>query len=145
VPSDWNVGQGWSIPGAFDDLVGSFSNQPLSPPCTTSGNSITCGPPLSSLQPGGMLVDVYSNGSTTWRISSQPGTPTTVSGMSARVAVQPSSQQDCTGLGADRSRTEIIALTNPPEDYFEISICSRGVADAVGARVMASVRVAPLG
>jgi hypothetical protein len=48
-------------------------------------------------------------------------------------------------LGADRSRTELIAYPQPPEDYREIAICSRGVADVVGAGVMASVRVVLLG
>jgi hypothetical protein len=141
VPSGWNAGQGWVLPASFADLVGSLSNQLLSPPCTTSWNSITCGPPLTSLQPGAMLVDVYSNGNPLWTLSSQPGTPTVVSGMAARVAVQTGSQSACSGLGADRSWTEVIALASPPDDYYEVSICSRGVAEAVGERVMASVRV----
>jgi hypothetical protein len=88
VPSNWNVGQAWVIPGSFADLIGSFSNQPLSPPCTTSGNSIACGPPLQSLQPRGILVDVYNNGAPTWSLSSEPGVPATVSGLSAKVDVQ---------------------------------------------------------
>jgi hypothetical protein len=144
VPSNWNIGQAWVVPGSFVDLIGSFSNQPLSPPCTTSGNSIACGPPLQSLQPGGILVDVYNNGAPTWSLSSEPGVPATVSRLSAKVDVGTGGDQ-CSGLGADRSRTEFIALSTPPEDYFEVSICSRGVPDDVGSRVMASVRVALLG
>jgi hypothetical protein len=61
VPSDWNAGEAWVIPGSFSDLVGSFSNQLLSSPCTTSANSIECGPPLTTLQSGGILVEVFSN------------------------------------------------------------------------------------
>jgi hypothetical protein len=141
VPADWNVGQGWTIPGSFADLVGSLSNEILLPPCTTSGNSTACGPPVTSLQRGAVLVDVYSNGSPLWTLSSQPGVPTVVSGMSARVSAQTGSQSACSGLGADRSWTELIALASPPEDYDEVSICSRGVAPAVGERVLASVRV----
>jgi hypothetical protein len=141
VPSDWNVGESWTMFGSFEDLMGSFSNQLLSPPCTTSGNSTECGPPLTSLEPGAMLVDVYHNGSPLWTISSQPGTPMTVSGMPARVTVEAGSQGACYGLGADRTRDEVIVMPASSDNYFEIAICSRGVPDAVGARVMASVRL----
>ena len=139
------MGDAWVIPGSFADLVGSFSNQLLSPPCTTSGNSIECGPPLATLQPGGILVEVFSNGAPTWTIDDQPGMPTTVSGLNARLDVESGSRGACTELGADRSRTELIAFPQPPEDYLEIAVCSRGVADWVAARVMASARVVLLG
>jgi hypothetical protein len=141
VPSDWNVGPRAAFAGSFIFLTGSFSNQLLSPACTTSGNSITCGQPLTSLQPGGILVDVYDNGNPTWTLRSEPGVPATVSGLSAKLDIETGGQQACGGLGADRSRTEFIAMSSPPEDYYEISICSRGVPDDVGARVMASIRV----
>jgi hypothetical protein len=88
-------------------------------------------------------VDVYNNGAPTWSLGTEPGVPATVDGLAAKVDVGTGGEQ-CGGLGADRSRTEFIALSNPPEDYLEVSICSRGVPDDVGARVMASVRVAPL-
>jgi hypothetical protein len=141
VPADWNAGQGWTIPGSFADLVGSLSNQILLPPCTTSGNSTMCGPPVTSLERGAVLVDVYSDGNPLWTLSSEAGVPTVVSGMSAKISVQTGSQSACSGLGADRSWTEVIALPSPPEDYYEVAICSRGVAPAVGERLLASVRV----
>ena len=145
MPAPWNVGQPWVMPSSFTDLVASFSNQALSPPCTTSANSISCGPPLTTLQPGAMLVEVFQNGFPTWNLSSQPGTPTTVSGLAAKVDVGAGAGGPCGSLGGDRSRTEVIPFPSPPEDYVEIDVCSRGVADAVGARVIASVRVALLG
>jgi hypothetical protein len=141
VPSDWNVGPPATFAGSFSFLTGSFSNQLLSPACTSSGNSITCGLPLTSLQPGGILVDVYDDGNMLWSLSREPGVPVTVSGLSAKVDVEAGGRQACAGLGADRSRTEFIAMSDPPEDYYEISICSRGVPDDVGARVMASIQV----
>ena len=143
LPTNWNVGQAWVMPSSFSDLVGSFSNEALSQPCTTGANSIECGPPLTTLQRGGVLVEVFQNGAPTWTINSQPGAATTVSGLSARVDGQTGSQAACGGLGSDRSRTEVIALPNAPDNYFEIAICSRGLADAVGARIMASVQVTP--
>ena len=143
VPSDWNAGEAWVIAGSFSDLVGSFSNQLLSSPCTTSWNSIRCGPPLTTLHPGGILVEVFSNSAIdpNWTIGAQPGVPTTVSGLTAQLDVETASHGACTELGADRSRTELIAYPQPPEDYIEIAVCSRGLADWVSARVMASVRV----
>ncbi len=147
VPSNWNVGERWVISGSFSDLVGSFSNQLLASPCTTSANSIECGPPLTTLQPGGILVEVFSNSALNpdWTIGGQPGVPTTVSGLTAQLDVQSGSRGACAELGADRSRTELIAYPQPPEDYIEIAVCSRGLTDWVGARVMASVRVVLLG
>jgi len=147
VPSNWNVGEPWVMSGSFVDQVGSFSNQVLSSPCTVSGNSIECGPPLTTLQPGGILVEVSANSaiSPAWTLGGQPGVPTTVSGLTARLDVEAGSRGACADLGADRSRTELIAYPQPPEDYLEIAVCSRGLADAVGARVMASVRVILLG
>ena len=104
-------------------------------------------PPLTALQPGAILVEVFSNSAINpdWTIGGQPGMPTAVSGLTARLDVVTGSQGACAGLGADRSRTELIAYPQPPEDYFEIAVCSRGLADAVGARVMASVHVILLG
>src|ERR1700681_4038970 len=85
VPSNWNVGEAWVQSSSFSDLVGSFSNQSLSPPCTTSPNTISCGPPLALLQPGAMLVEIWQNGSPQWSLDSQPGTPTRVSGLPAKL------------------------------------------------------------
>jgi hypothetical protein len=145
VPSNWNAGEAWIQASSFTDLVGSFSNQSLSPPCTTSANSIGCGPPLSSLQPGAMLVDIYHDGSPQWTIDSQPGAPTTVSGLLAKVTDQAGAQGYCSGMGADRSRREVIAFADAPDNYFEIDICSRGVPAEVGTRILGSLRLTPLG
>jgi hypothetical protein len=142
VPSNWNVGEAWIQPSSFTDLVGTYSNQSLSDPCTTGANSITCGPPLQSLQPGTVLVEVFQNGSPAWTLDSEPGTPTTVSGQPARMTELTGARGQCTGLGADRSRSEFIPFPTNSNNWVEIDICSRGVADSVGARIMASVSVA---
>ena len=88
-----------------------------------------------------MLVEISHDGNPLWTIDSQPGTPTTVSGWQARVSDTPGIQGACGGLGGDRTRTEVIAFPDAPDNYFEIDICSRGVADNVGARIMESVKV----
>lgn len=142
VPSNWNVGEAWIQPSSFTDLVASFSNQSLSAPCTTSANSIECGPPLQSLQPGTMLVEIFQNGSPNWNLDSAPGTPTTVSGQPARVTNLAGGQGYCSGLGADRSRSEFIPFPAETDNWIEIDICSRGVTESVGARIMQAVTVA---
>jgi len=143
VPSNWNAGEAWIQASSFSDLVGSFSNQSLSPPCTTGPNTIECGPPLTSLQPGAMLVEIWQNGSPNWTLDSQPGTPTLISGLPARVTDQTGSQSYCSAFGADRTSTVVIAFPSAPDNYFEIDICSRGLAETVGARIMKSVQVTP--
>lgn len=144
VPSGWNVGAADLQPSSFSDLIGSFSNQSLSPPCTTGPSTIECGLPLTLLESGAMLVVVSHDSSPLWAIDSQPGTPTTASGWQARVIDEPAAQGLCSGLGADRTRTEVIAFPGAPDNFFKFDICSRGVADAVGARIMESVQLSPL-
>jgi hypothetical protein len=141
VPSDWNVGEAWIQPSSFTDLVGSFSNQPLSPPCTTGPNTIGCGLPLQSLQADAVLVEIWQNSFSNWNLDSEPGTPTTVSGLTARVADQSGGAGYCGGLGADRTRREFIPFPSAPDNWIEIDICSHGVADTVGARIMGSIAV----
>jgi hypothetical protein len=143
VPSNWYVGEAWVMSGSFADLTGSLSNQTLSPPCRTGGNSIECGPPLTELQPGGILVEVWQNGRPEWTLDSQPGTATTISGLAARVAFEAGGQGQCVAMSADRTRTAAVAIPANPSDYFEIDICSRGVSDTVGARILESLQVTP--
>lgn len=88
-----------------------------------------------------MLVEIFQNGSPAFNFESEPGTVTTVSGLPARVSDESGSVGQCSGLGADRSRSEVIPFPGPPHDWIEIDICSRSVADAVGARIMRSVAV----
>jgi hypothetical protein len=143
VPTNWNTGGAWAVAGSFSDLVGSVSNQSLSSPCTTGPSSITCGPPLTSLQDGAMLVEIFHDSSGISSVESHPGTPTTVSGLAASSTDSSGSAGPCTGLGADRTRTVIIPFPSAPDNWIEVDICSRGVDDAVGARIMASVAVSP--
>lgn len=127
--------------GLFSDLIGSVSHQSLSPPCTTGPNTIECGPPPALLQPGAILVEISHNGSPLCTIDGYPGTTTIVWGRPARVTDEAGAQGYCTGRAADRTRTEVIAFPEAPDNYFEIDICSRRVADAVGIRVMESIQV----
>jgi hypothetical protein len=114
------------------------------PPCSTTWNGISCGPPLDSLQLGAALVEVFHDSFfEPWNFSDQPGTPLLVSGLSAKLVVTTGSGA-CGGLQADRSRTELIAYPDAIDNYIYVAVCSRGIPDAVSARVMDSVQVTPL-
>ena len=91
-----------------------------------------------------MLVEIWQNGSPQWSLDSQPGTPTRVSGLPAKLTDQAGGQGYCSGLGGDRTRMEVIPFPNAPDNHVDIVVCSLDVADAVGARVIGSVRVTPL-
>lgn len=94
-----------------------------------------------------MLVEIYEKGSPQWTLDHEPGTPTMVSGLAARVTVQTTHQGACGGMGADSARTEFIALPTAA-NYVEIDICSRGLNSgqyAAATRMLASIRVTPLG
>ncbi len=144
MPTNWEAGDSWVSPGSLGTLMGSFSNQTLSPPCTTTWNSITCGPPLNSLEPGAVLVEVFHDSFfQPWNFSDQPGTSLLVSGLPAKL-VATTGNGACGGLQGDRSLTELIAYPDAIDNYIDVAVCSRGVADAVIARVMNSLQVTPL-
>jgi hypothetical protein len=94
-----------------------------------------------------MLVQVYRDGFPRWTLDGEPGTPTMVSGLAARVAVQRGDGDACAGLNGDTARTEFIALP-AADNYVEIALCSRGAdtgPSSAGSRIMASVQVSPGG
>jgi hypothetical protein len=141
VPANWYIGDGDLVAGSFSDLLVSFSNQSLSPPCKTGPSTITCGEPLTSLQPGAVLVDVSHNSLIPGPAHSWPGTPTTVSGRPAWETDEHGAQGPCAALDGDRTLSEVIPLPEAPDNYLEIDICSRGVVDSVGTRIIQSVHM----
>jgi len=145
LPSNWNAGEAWTQPSSFSNLTGSFSNQSLSSPCSSGPSTLSCGPPITSLQRGAVLVEVFQNGFPGWTLDTQAGTPMTVSGLPARLAVDTGAHDDCASLGGDRTRTLLVAYPGAVGNYFDIEICSSGVTDAVGARIDESVRITPIG
>jgi hypothetical protein len=88
-----------------------------------------------------MLVEVWRDASTISNLTTQTGTPATVSGLAASTTDEAGSAGPCTGLGADRSRTLVIPYPSAPDNWIEVAVCSRGVAEAAGARIMESVAV----
>lgn len=115
-----------SYPSSFTDMVAAVSNQPIHDPCTTSGNTITCAEPLNTLDTGGLLVEWWVDGFPQWSLAKEPGTPTTIDGLQARMQQHSGSSLGCpAGLGAQISIRVAIART-APGNYFELDACARG-------------------
>jgi hypothetical protein len=105
----------------FQPLV-YLSTQRVHDPCSTQGNTTSCGFPVDRLQPGGVLV--------TWNASSPPATGLG-SGSRIRVGGRVARRVDTTGgicrsIGADRT-VDVRIQTHPlPSTPTEFTACLRG-------------------
>ena len=99
-----------------------LSTQPVHDPCSTKGNTTSCGFPVGRLQPGGVLV--------TWNASSPPamgvgpGSEIKVDGREARRL--DTAGGICRSIGADRT-VDVLIQTRPlPSTLTEMTACLRG-------------------
>jgi hypothetical protein len=111
----------WSGELHFRPLV-YLSTQPVHDPCSTKGNTTSCGFPVGKLRPGGVLV--------TWNASNPPaiglgrGSRIKVDGREARRVDTPGGI--CRSIGADRT-VEVLSQTRPlPSPLTEMTACLRG-------------------
>jgi hypothetical protein len=99
-----------------------LSTQPLQDPCSTRGNTTSCGFPVKQLEPGGVLV--------TWNASSPPalalgpGSRIRVDGREARRVDTAGGM--CRRIGADRTIDVLIATRPLPSTPTEFTACLRG-------------------
>ncbi len=107
-----------------------LSTQPLHDPCSTKGNTTSCGFPVGQLEPGGVLV--------TWNASGPPamglgaGMRTQVGGRAARRV--DTAGGICRSIGADRT-THVLIQTRPfPSSLTEFTACLRGPGLAASER-----------
>jgi hypothetical protein len=102
-----------------------LSPQPTGNPCRTTGLVTSCGWPLASLQPGGVLVVWQNRGYPGWSIRSAPGRALLVGGRRARV--QTSRPGTCAAIHADE--TISVAIERPlPGNWTSVTACLRGPA-----------------
>jgi hypothetical protein len=99
-----------------------LSTQPVHNPCATHGNTISCGFPVQSLEPGAVLV--------TWNASAPPGVGLGP-GSPLRVGGRPARRVDtaggmCRSIGADRTIDVLIATRPLPSTLTEFTACLRG-------------------
>lgn len=105
----------------FQPLV-YLSTQPVHDPCSTQGNTTSCGFPVGQLRPGGVLV--------TWNASSPPATALGP-GSRIRVGGDPARRVDsaggiCRSIGADKTIDVLIQTRPLPSNLTELTACLRG-------------------
>jgi hypothetical protein len=99
-----------------------LSTQPLRDPCSTNGNTTSCGFPVKQLEPGGVLVTW--NASTPPAMALGPGSRIRVDGREARRVDTAGGM--CRRIGADRTIDVLIATRPLPSMPTEFTACLRG-------------------
>jgi hypothetical protein len=99
-----------------------LSTQPVQDPCSTKGNTTSCGFPVKQLEPGGVLV--------TWNASNPPATTL---GPGSRIQVDghlarrvDTAGGMCRSIGADRTIHVLIPTKPLPSTPTEFTACLRG-------------------
>jgi hypothetical protein len=105
----------------FNPLV-YLSTQPVHAPCSTNGNTTSCGFPVDHLQPGGVLVTWETNGLLAMGLG--PGTQIQVGGHLA--ARQNKTGGECRKIGADRTIDVAVATHSLPSALTYLTACLRG-------------------
>lgn len=105
----------------FNPLV-YLSTQPVHAPCSTKGNTTSCGFPVDHLQPGGVLVTWETNGLLAMGLG--PGTAIQVDGHPA--ARQETTGGECRRIGADRTIDVAVATHTLPSALTYFTACLRG-------------------
>jgi hypothetical protein len=99
-----------------------LSTQSVQDPCSTKGNTTSCGFPVGQLQPGGVLV--------TWNASNPPAVALGP-GLRIQVDGREGRRVDtaggiCRSIGADRT-VDVLVQTRPlPSPLTEMTACLRG-------------------
>lgn len=99
-----------------------LSTQPVQNPCSTRGNTTSCGFPVEQLEPGGVLV--------TWNASNPPAM-SLGPGSRVRVDGHQAGRVDtaggiCRSIGGDRTIDVLIATKPLPSTPTELTACLRG-------------------
>ena len=132
----------WAGELHFQPLV-YLSTQPLHDPCSTYGNTTSCGFPVAQLQSGGVLL--------TWNASGPPATGL-ASGSRIRVGGHPARRVDsaggiCRQIGADKTINVLVQTQPLPSTLTELTACLRGPGLAQEERsveaLLASTKFSP--
>jgi len=99
-----------------------LSTQPVQDPCSTKGNTTSCGFPVKQLEPGGVLVTW--NASTPPAMALGPGSRIRVDGREARRVDAAGGM--CRSIGADRTIDILIATRPLPSTPTQFTACLRG-------------------
>ena len=99
-----------------------LSTQPVHDPCSTHGNTTSCGLPVSHLRPGGVLVIWEVNGIPAMGLG--PGARIRVGGHPATRVVTRGGI--CKKIGADRTMGVVVATSPTPSPLTYLTACLRG-------------------
>jgi hypothetical protein len=127
-PASW-MPRKYEVVSSFSSAIVYLSNQPLHDPCTRSriaaGESITCGHPLTHLDPDGILVEWSRHGFPGWNLSLAPGTPQRIAGRPSRHAIR--RPGDC-AIQIDGADETIVAFISRPvtHNWYQLLACLRG-------------------
>jgi len=128
-PSSWKVSH-------YDDWVSTreaklvyLSTEPTHDPCVRSGNTITCGDPISSLRSGGVLVAWAELGFPGWNLNWEKGSPLQIDRLPAKLDVLqlPAADprvQGCIQMGGDESVLAWVAR-RAQSNAYALSACLR--------------------
>jgi len=121
-PADWKAYPfRWTGELHFRPMV-YLSTQPVQDPCSTKGNTTSCGFPVKQLEPGGVLVTW--NASTPPAMALGPGSRIRVDGREARRVDTAGGM--CRSIGADRTIDVLIATRPLPSTPTQFTACLRG-------------------
>jgi hypothetical protein len=99
-----------------------LSTQPVHDPCSTKGNTTSCGLPVGQLRPGGVLVTWNASGPPALALG--PGTRVRVGGRPARRVE--TAGGICRSIGADKTIDVRIQTSPLPSPLTEFTACLRG-------------------
>ena len=111
----------WAGELHFQPLV-YLSTQPLHDPCSTKGNTTSCGFPVAQLRPGGVLLTWNASGPSATGLAS--GSQIRVDGHPARCVE--SAGGICRQLGADKTIYVLVQTRPLPSTPTELTACLRG-------------------
>ncbi|MGZ4371778.1 MAG: hypothetical protein ACXVRQ_06235 [Gaiellaceae bacterium] len=111
----------WSGELHFRPMV-YLSTQSVQDPCSTKGNTTSCGFPVKQLEPGGVLVTW--NASDPPAVALGPGSRIQVDGRQSRRVDTAGGM--CRSIGGDRTIDVLIATRPLPSTATEFTACLRG-------------------
>jgi hypothetical protein len=99
-----------------------LSTQPVQDPCSTQGNTTSCGFPVAHLEPGGVVVVWQQNGIPAMGLG--PGHRIEVGGHPASFVDERGGE--CSRIGADRTIDVAVETSKPPAPFTYLTACLRG-------------------
>jgi hypothetical protein len=132
-PAKWN-----DHPGNFGASIAYLSPQPMRNPCVADGNSISCGPTVDVVRPGGVVVTVQ-----------QAGFPGRSFKVGRRIRIGPRIAYLSVGrpggcAGVHASETLTLNLPTGRDNAYQVTACLRAPTAANARRVRALFRTVRL-